>query len=41
MAAGGRSSLSHQKQLDALTHLLGSGVLTPDEYQALRARITD
>ena len=39
--ASSGSTLSHGEQLDALTHLLDSGVLTPDEYQELRARVTD
>ena len=39
--ASSGSTLSHGEQLNALTHLLDSGVLTPDEYQELRARVTD
>jgi hypothetical protein len=41
MPAGGLSAASRGEQLDALTHLLRSGVLTPDEYQELRARVPD
>ena len=39
VAAGGGSSPSRAQQLEALTHLLGSGVLTEAEHQELRARV--
>ena len=39
VAAGGGSRPSRAEQLDALTRLLGSGVLTEAEYHELRARV--
>jgi hypothetical protein len=39
--ASSGSTLSHNEQLNALTHLLDTGVLTPGEYQELRARVSD
>jgi hypothetical protein len=40
VAAGGGARPSRTEQLDALTRLLGSGVLTEAEYDELRARVT-
>jgi len=39
VAAGGGSRPSQAEQLEALTHLLDSGVLTEAEYHELRARV--
>ena len=39
VVAGGGSRPSRAEQLEALTHLLDSGVLTEAEYGELRARV--
>jgi hypothetical protein len=38
--AAGRPQPDHRGQLEALRRLLDTGVLTPDEYQRLLARVT-
>jgi Short C-terminal domain len=41
VAAGGGTDASDSEKLEALRRLLDAGVLTPDEYQELRARVPD
>jgi hypothetical protein len=40
VAAGGGTDASDSEKLEALRRLLDAGVLTPDEYQELRGRVT-